>query len=155
MTPRRILVPVDFSEGSRAALDYAIRLAQSLGAHVETLAVWQPPSYLPLETPLELNDSGLSRSIGDVARCEFLLKLRLLVSQVDGRPGEPIPCRVEVGEPSEVIVTLAESGGYDLLVLGARAGSPSSGAALGSVAERVVRHSPIPVATIRAQAAAQ
>ena len=43
----RILVPVDFSETSRAALRYAGYMAQCCGALVEAFHVWEPPASVP------------------------------------------------------------------------------------------------------------
>ena len=42
---RRILVPVDFSEASSAALEYAIDLAARHQATVDVLHVWELPPY--------------------------------------------------------------------------------------------------------------
>ena len=44
---RKILVPVDFSDCSRVALDYARDLAQKLGARLHLLHVWEMPPYIP------------------------------------------------------------------------------------------------------------
>ncbi len=43
MTIRRILVPVDYSDGSAAALAYAAALAQELGASLDVVHVWDRP----------------------------------------------------------------------------------------------------------------
>ena len=43
---RRILVPVDFSTCSRAALEYAAVIARRFGSGVDVLHVWEPPRYV-------------------------------------------------------------------------------------------------------------
>ncbi len=42
----RVLVPIDFSPSSRAALEYATFLAGKLGAELDVLHVWEPPGYV-------------------------------------------------------------------------------------------------------------
>ncbi len=151
MLPRRILVPVDFSDGSRAALRYAIRLAHKLSAKVDAVTVWQPASFVPLETLLSGMDSGAPRTIGDLARSEALIRLRAFLATVDHLGIGPIEGRVEVGEPAEIIVRLAEIGEYDLVVMGTHGRTGLRHIAMGSVAERVVRNCPAPVITVRAE----
>ncbi|RQG95470.1 universal stress protein [Natrarchaeobius chitinivorans] len=56
---------------------------------------------------------------------------------------------IETGKPDQRIVDLAADEGYDAIVLGSHGRSRVSSALLGSVAERVVRQSPVPVAVVR------
>jgi universal stress protein A len=152
MLPKRILVPVDFSESSRDALRYAVRLARKLGASIDAVTVWQPASFVPVETLLGSLDGGNTRTIGDLARSEALIELRTFLATVDHEGVGPIAGRVEIGEPAEIIVRLAEIGDYDLVVMGKHGRTRLRQLAVGSVAERVVRNSPAPVVTVRAQA---
>ena len=55
----------------------------------------------------------------------------------------------EPGDPATTIVEHAAQGGYDLLVLGTHGRTGIAHAALGSVAEKVVRSAPCPVLTVR------
>jgi universal stress protein A len=151
MLPRRILVPVDFSESSRDALKYAVRLARKLGGSVDAVTVWQPASFVPVETLLGSGETGVSRTVGDLARSEALIRLRAFLATIDHEGLGPINGRVEVGEPAEIIVRLAEIGEYDLLVMGSRGRTRLRQLTVGSVTERVVRNSPAPVVTVRAQ----
>jgi universal stress protein A len=151
MLPRRILVPVDFSESSRDALRYAVRLAQKLAGSVDAVTVWQPASFVPVETLLGELESGASRTVGDLARAEALNRLRAFLATVDHDGIGPIAGRVEIGEPAEIIVRLAEIGDYDLVVMGTQGRTRLRQLAVGSVTERVVRNCPAPVVTVRAQ----
>jgi len=54
-----------------------------------------------------------------------------------------------VGEPAAEIVEFAQQGGFDLIVMSTHGRTGIAHALLGSVAERVVRRSPVPVLTIR------
>jgi nucleotide-binding universal stress UspA family protein len=131
---RRILVAVDFSSCSRAALEYACSLAASLGATLEVLFVHQPEpetEFGPKESAAARQE--LHRFVG-TARCEAPV---------------PVTERVESGDARDRIVGIAEKDGFDLIVLGThgRTGRPRMLA--GSVAESVVRTSSRPVLTIR------
>lgn len=154
MLPQRILVPVDFSESSRQALAYAVGLAETLGASIDAVTIWQPANNLAIDTLLASVDTGAPRTLGDIARAAAMSRLRTFLASVDHRGVGPIQGRVEVGEPSEVIVELADSGSYDLIVMGTHGRTGLRHIALGSVAERVVRSSTVPVATVRGTEAA-
>lgn len=73
-----------------------------------------------------------------------------LSKAVDSVPeGTDVDTRVELGSPAERIVTVAEETGADHVVVGSHGRSGVSRLLLGSVAERVVRTSPVPVTVIR------
>ncbi|MDR5673947.1 Nucleotide-binding protein, UspA family [Halalkaliarchaeum sp. AArc-CO] len=63
--------------------------------------------------------------------------------------GFEVDSRVELGSPAERIVAVAEEEGADHIVVGSHGRSGVSRLLLGSVAERVVRTSPVPVTVIR------
>lgn len=131
---KHILVPVDLSTCSRAALEFARRLAEPLGAAIEVLYVL-PPGDEASANELELS----------AAREE----LHRFVHSVTGTSS--ITERVEVGEPRERIVALSDHAPFDAIVMGTqgRTGRPKSLA--GSVTESVVRTASRPVMTIREQ----
>jgi nucleotide-binding universal stress UspA family protein len=125
---RRILVPVDFSSCSRAALEFAQDLGASLGASLEVL-------YVTSET-------------GDDAQRAAEKELHGFVASAKGaRPATTE--RVVSGDPRERIVSTAESGGFDLVVLGTHGRTGRARSLAGSVAESVVRTSSPPVVTVR------
>jgi nucleotide-binding universal stress UspA family protein len=66
------------------------------------------------------------------------------------RRGKPVhDSRSIAGNPVHVITDTAKNDGYDLIVLGTHGRTGLSRALIGSVAERVVRHAPCPVLTVR------
>jgi nucleotide-binding universal stress UspA family protein len=136
-TIRRILVPVDFSSCSRAALELACSLGAALDATLDVLFVG----------PLGDGDgrSAFSPKERDAAKEE----LHRFVGAVQPLGSLKIAERVETGDARERIVAIAERDGFDLIVLGThgRTGRPRSLA--GSVAESVVRTSSRPVVTVR------
>jgi universal stress protein A len=131
---RRILVPVDFSEPSRAALRFASALARSLGATLEVVHVIER-SY---ESPSVASEAELA---------EVQSMLRDFAASIDA--GVVDAQRVETGPVHQRILSIADARHFDLIVMGTagRTGRPRSMA--GSVAESVVRTARCPVLTLR------
>jgi nucleotide-binding universal stress UspA family protein len=131
---RRILVAVDLSSCSCAALEFAHSLGAALGASLEVLFVYQPNDG----TALGPEEAKATRQ--ELHR--FIEKAKLDASVA-------LSERVESGDARDRIVTIAGSDGFDLIVLGThgRTGRPHSLA--GSVAESVVRTASRPVLTVR------
>jgi nucleotide-binding universal stress UspA family protein len=145
MTIEHILVPIDFSEYSDHALDYAIPFASKLQArltllHVievfpvsDTEAVMLPPDYF-LE--LEVSANRQMRS--------YLERVTTA-----GLKGE---VAVVHGTPFQVITETAKERQIDLIIMGTHGRTGLRHLWLGSVAERVVRLAPCPVLVVRTPA---
>ena len=142
----RILVPVDFSAHSEKAIRYATTLANRFGAQVTLLHVvedpfvtgaWQAEAFVP-NMPELLNDL-VKAADAQIAE----LKTRLL-SQ-----GTIAQAAVITGQPAREIVTHAEAGRFDLIVMGTHGRTGLPHAFLGSIAERVMRKAPCAVLTVR------
>jgi universal stress protein A len=135
---KRILVPVDFSDGSLEALRYAMRLAEPLGARlivlhvVEVILHYAAAVDILLEEQLRATRRRLS---------QLLEELRL--GKAHGI--------VQVGVPYRVIVDTAGRLGAELIVMGTHGRSGVSRFLAGSVAERVVRMAKCPVLTVSAR----
>jgi nucleotide-binding universal stress UspA family protein len=139
---RSILCPVDFSEPSRGALRAAWGLARSLHARFFVLHVVDDRFAQPL-TPL----SVFERIRQDV-RSEAEARLGAFVEAA--LPTWPMPERfVRWGAPADEIVSEIGRSAPDLVVLGTHGRSGLERFAVGSVAEKVVRASPVPVLTVR------
>jgi nucleotide-binding universal stress UspA family protein len=139
-TVNRILVATDFSSDARSALESARAIARGTSARLEVVYVWQPPHGLRLETR-----AHGGKTLSDLARKEAARRMRHFL---DGAGAGPAP-RIEVGVPHEVIVTLAASESFDLIVMGA-SGAGSNPSRVGSVTRRVLDSAPCPVLTLRA-----
>jgi nucleotide-binding universal stress UspA family protein len=146
---RRILVPIDFSPASRAALELATTLARPLGASVELLHVWHPPALMPNGLLAIAPDrDGPPLTLEDLARerAEIGLKdARATVQHLE------LPCHahIGVGDPAHEILELAALQHCDMIVMGTHGRSALQHLFVGSVAEKVVRHSTCPVITVR------
>ena len=143
-TFRQILVPTDFGEPSEAAVDLALAMAERFDAQVTLLHVTMMPPYyysayaeglaFPLEEMEMRAKAALDEAIAQ-AKARYPLTKGLLVA----------------GQPWEQILAAIKTSGADLVVMGTHARRGVSRALLGSVAERVVRHAPIPVMTTGAR----
>jgi len=146
---RHILVPSDFSEPSRAALEYAAELSRAFGASLDVLHVWEAPTFIP---PASLLEAG----VADLSLVEVFRKNAedALAKFVDDARKREIVVRAsfaELGPPARVITEFARKREYDLIVIGTHGRTGLSHALIGSVAERVVRHASCPVLAVRGQ----
>lgn len=146
---RRILVPVDFSEGSRAALDAALMLARGFGAQVDVLHVWEPPAYIPIDTALATIGTGPPRMLAEIARAEAGREMAELLGKLE--PSESgSRSRIEAGDPVHVILQLVDETPYDLVVMGTHGRTGLDRMIVGSTAAQIVRRASCPVLTVRA-----
>lgn len=140
---KRIVVPIDFSNSSVAALRYATSLAAQVGAAVHLLHVLEPPSLLddlanlPLFPP---DDEALLQSARK--RLQHLARRRV-------RPELPVFTYARTGKPFEQIALFAKHRNMDLIVIASHGRSGIDKLLLGSTTDRVVRCAPCPVLVVR------
>lgn len=137
----RILVPTDGSTTGESAIEYAIELASTHGATIRTIYVVNAASYggVPVETAWD--------GLGDVLRDEGHAAVERVATLADGRV--PVETVVREGSPSRAIVEEADRAECDLVVMGTHGRGGIDRLLLGSVTERVVRSSAVPVLTVR------
>ncbi len=143
----RVLVPIDFSPSSRAALDYATFMAGKLGASMEVLHVSGPPGYVGPDT-LALLPVAAGSPSWEQMRTEVSREVNQFLAKAGVKPKQ-VGVRVEVGEPSDTILNVAREAEVDLIVMGTHGRTGLSRLLIGSVAEAVLRRSTCPVLTIR------
>jgi nucleotide-binding universal stress UspA family protein len=140
MNITNILVPTDFSACSEHALDYAVELAARMDARVHLLSVIGVPSYGVPELGVGITAAMVDNLIADNQRAlDQLGREKKLVAET----------LVRVGDARDVILQTAEELKADLIVMGTHGRRGISRALLGSVAEMIVRTSPVPVLTVR------
>jgi len=141
MSFKHILVATDFSDCSARALDLAVELAQRFDAQLTLVHAWEMPNlgygaalFFPgdMLTPLER-----------AARSQLNGATSLLQQRFPNAKSV-----LSAGFASDEIIATAASEHVDLIVLGTHGRRGFSHALLGSVAERVVRMSPVPVLTV-------
>lgn len=136
--PGHILVPTDFSEPAARALEIALSLAQKFEAKLTLVHVYSAPATAHAAALTRPIHEAASAAQGQLDRALAQLKQRY--PSCDG-----VVC---AGTPAERIVETARERGADLLVIGTQGLTGLHHFLLGSVAERVVRTSPVPVLTV-------
>ena len=146
--PARILVPVDFSEGSRAAYDYARDLARAFGSRVDLLHVVASPMT---QTWGQVNNLG---ELGNTARAWHHDAMRELKDFClhGGRPAARTTLHVRAGVAAQTIVDCAREHGCDLIVVGAYASRGVTDLLRGNTTERILRLAACPVLAVPASA---
>ena len=142
---RRILVPHDFSDHANSALRFAADLVGS-GGRLLVLHVIVP--FVPVA---DFPPAALG---GYLAPEELVSGGRRQLDRTIARAlGAKRPARVEskvvIGDPYQRI--MAASRGMDAIVMSTAGRTGLAHLVIGSVTEKVVRHSPIPVVTLRAR----
>lgn len=142
-TIKKILAPIDFTETAEHALDYAVDLAASLGAVVQVVYVYEPPVYSFAEAVL-IAPPEMAAKISDKAQ-------QLLDAAVESRRARcpSISGVLLNGAAWEEIGRLAAEQKFDLIVMGTHGRRGIPRALLGSVAEKVLRTSTVPVLAVR------
>ncbi len=146
-----ILVPTDFSQASELAIGAAVMLATQFGAKMTLVHVHDPDALRPPATlgwsPTQQKtlDEEIRRSIEQ--GFDDLRKERLAsVKDVD-------TVIIEDSSAARGICDLADRLDVDLLVIATHGRTGLKHLLIGSVAERVVRHAPCPVLTLRSKSA--
>jgi nucleotide-binding universal stress UspA family protein len=133
-----ILVPSDGSPEADAAASHAIQLASHVDATLHALFVVDPdPPGLDLAGGTEI----------DADRSERGERVLSDIRERAAERGIDVETTVAEGDPADVIVQQAD-GTADLVVMGTHGRSGVERVLIGSVAERVVRASPVPVTTL-------
>ncbi|MEN9575256.1 MAG: hypothetical protein RL514_3111 [Verrucomicrobiota bacterium] len=139
---KRILVPIDFSDCSKKALQYALPLAREHRAALTLLYVVSPAyggaefgalNYVELEATMQASGET---------------QLAKLVA-AEGRSGVVMDTLVRVGSPALEILAVAKSLPADLIVISTHGRTGLKHVFLGSVTEQVVQRAPCPVFVVR------
>jgi len=145
--PKKILVPVDFSECSRDALEVAIGWAEAFKSAITVLHAWQTPHFVSPDLMVSLpNEPGTPfiDYMGNEARAA----LESFLENIPRPDGVELMNRLEVGEAAEVIQEVLEEGGHQLVVMGTHGRKGLERLLMGSVAERTIRSARVPVLTV-------
>jgi nucleotide-binding universal stress UspA family protein len=144
---RQILVPTDFSDPAGAALNYARALAEEFGSHLHIFHVVPEPYVYPWGT--EISTLPLADLL---AQSETLSNTRLAeLIPKDQAPAGGLTTSTAIGTPVDRILDYITDSHIDLVVMGTHGRGPVVHLLLGSVAERIVRRSPVPVLTVKGE----
>ncbi len=134
-----IVVGVDGSDTSLAALSWACRLAAATGATVEAVTTWQWPMGLgpTLSIPTGYDPAGDAATMLE----------GIVQTEADSHPSVPVRARVVEGHAAEALVEASRHA--DLLVVGSRGHGAFAGMLLGSVSQHCASHALCPVVIYR------
>ena len=147
MAIKRMLVPIDFSETSLAALDYAVDLARTVRARMTLIHVVEPiylavpgDMYAPIpRVDVLLTEQRQTARVELAKLCERIAKKRVKCEAM-----------LATGSVYQCVAAAAKQKKADLIVIGTHGRTGLSHVLLGSVAERVVQTAPCPVLAVRA-----
>jgi universal stress protein A len=142
----RLLVPVDYSEQSRRALEYAGELAEAFKATVDIVHCFDRPSYVSDDVFIERQ--GKRRPLVEVLREDAEREMAQFLSGTKLPHGITVDSHLIGGDPAGAVCERLRDGSYDVVVIGTSGKSGVRQLLLGSVAARLVRLSPVPVLTI-------
>lgn len=138
---KKILIATDGSEYTKKAVDHGIELANNNGAKIHAIYVIDTSAFgsIPPSASMEYTYSIL-RQEGDTA-----IKYVAERAEAEGLEAEGI---VVEGHPAQEIIKYAEENSIDLIVMGTLGKSGLDRFLLGSVADKVIRNSKIPVIAV-------
>ena len=144
---KTILVPHDFSSSANHAAAVARDEAKSHGARILLLHVIDLPHNMSPDTAVVPNATGAPISIKDYAVSSAENHLEDIAARLakDGTKPEKL---IRLGTPHDQIIKVAEEMKVDLIIMGTHGRTGLAHLLVGSVAERVVRTSRVPVLTV-------
>ncbi|AFM41661.1 universal stress protein UspA-like protein [Desulfosporosinus acidiphilus SJ4] len=139
---KKILVPTDVSEASRRALISALELARQFNSEVELFHVtYNPEAYwgyavsygivVPQEQIEQLGEAALEAALTGIEASDIILHKKHIS-----------------GHPATAIIEESKKD-FDLIVMGSHGHGPITGAVLGSVTQRVLGHTQVPVLVVK------
>jgi universal stress protein A len=142
----KILVPVDYSDHSRQVLEFAADFARRASAELSVLYVWETmPHFAP--TLLVTTPSG-PRPLMDIVRDSASAEMKQFISCSRVTDSVPFETYVDSGHAASKILEWIAKRHFDLVIVGTHGRGGIKHWVLGSVAERIVRLSPVPVITV-------
>jgi nucleotide-binding universal stress UspA family protein len=144
--PKNILVATDFSDPSKAALDYAVDLAEKLGAEVHVVHAFELPLIGFPDGNMTVSAEMASRIINAAQKALDDLSAKYSARMVE------LHAFLEQADPREAVLSAAKKVNADLVVMGTHGRRGIVRALMGSVTESVVRTSPVPVLTLHSLA---
>ena len=137
-----ILVPTDGSDGTDKAAEHALDIAEKYDATAHVVYVVNTSAYSTL--PADSNWESITAALEDEGKTATgEIVERMHDADVDAVPS------VEEGIPHKTILEYADNNDIDLIVMGTHGKSGLDRLLLGSVTEKVVRASEVPVLTVR------
>jgi nucleotide-binding universal stress UspA family protein len=144
MATKRVLIGIDGSDESSAALRTAADIAQAMNAELEI--VYVVPRQLPAGPDAYARSDEERRDLGEQ---QYAAALLAQAERSCRRPGLDVITETETGAVAETLADVADTRRADLVVVGHRGRGTVTRALLGSVADRLVQICTRPVLVVR------
>ncbi|MEL6342441.1 MAG: universal stress protein [Myxococcota bacterium] len=147
MAFQNILVPTDFTEPSYRALRLACQMARPIGAHVAILHVG-----VDAGSQSDIAMAGASGAVYANLSARIEAEQRATLERISTQEipeGVPSSTHLRYGDPATCVLERLQTGDHDLVVMGTHGRKGLARVLLGSVAEKVLRDSPVPVLLTR------
>ncbi|MEJ2639615.1 MAG: universal stress protein [Desulfosarcinaceae bacterium] len=145
---QKILVAIDFSDYSRPTLDFAVRLAQDLGASLILANIINERDMKNIHTALASYDVDLFQRIMDGRVKERKTGLSEMIKAA-GASEQVIKEIVNIDVPYRGLLRIIEEEKPDLLVIGTKGRGALADTIVGSCAQKMYRRCPIPLLSMR------
>ena len=141
---KKVLVPIDFSETSKKAFQYALKFAEQFACEITLLNVVEPTSAM-IGAPLAVE--AFPDTEDELSTAEKNLAVLAAESHANG--ANAVNSSVRIGHAPNEITKAAKDMDVDLIIIATHGYSSWRHLCIGSTAERVVRTAPCPVLVVR------
>ena len=136
----KLIIATDLSEQREQLFNYALKLAEKMHAEVELMTIINKNiEYMPTDISMNFDDQWEARQY--VAN-------NILAQVKEQHPEVKLEVVVFIGDPKQDIINHAVESKATMIILGTHGRTGMSHTLIGSTAEYVVRHSPIPVLVV-------
>ena len=142
---KHLLVPLDGSPPSDAALTHAIALAQACGAVVSVMMAYEPFTYIAAAAEYGSYQVQLAEDL----RLEAEQTVNAACTRVQAAGLQVTSHVVEVKKIWKAILDIAQADKADLIVIGSHGRGGLDKLVMGSVTQRVLQHTLLPVLVVR------
>ena len=144
----KIMVAYDFSDYSKEAFKFAAELAHELKSDLMIVNVInQRDVDALLRAEMESASFSADKFIKDNKK-DRLEQINKKIEEISAKH-LPVEIKIKTGIPFRELIQAVKDGGVDLVVMGRKGRSNLSGILFGSTAEKMFRHCPVPLLSLR------
>jgi nucleotide-binding universal stress UspA family protein len=145
---RKIMVAYDFSDYSKEALEFAVELADELKSHLMIVNVInQRDVDALLRAEMESANFSADKFIKDNKK-DRMERINEIVEEISAKHLS-VEIKIKTGVPFRELIQAVKDGGVNLVVMGRKGRSNLAGILFGTTAEKMFRHCPVPLLSLR------